>query len=592
MKAHGVAILMQLTYGLALFVSLLFGVTSCLAESTRFPAKQVAFDQRDDQSPWGVASGAEWLSAYPTFNPMLRQAGVRWLRAFYEWQTIEPKQGYWNFTLPDRLVANARENEIHVIGILAYLAPWASADGSTRRFPIKDPTFWSDYVSGLVERYHSDIKYWEVWNEFNGSFAQGGTPKIYAELVKEASLAAKKIDPTAKIGLSVANFDVNFLDATIKAGASGYFDYICVHPYDLLSRLSEQGEPAFLNMTATLRSMLRANQQPDDIPLWITEMGSRAPVKPNDRLDDAQAELLAKAYILSVAAGFKRVFWFEARGPAYSEEKDFGLIRPDLSRRPSYEALKALTTALGPEPISAGWLNLGNGGYGFVFDVKPTPVLAAWSPAQREVNIAFDSDVRLLDLAGKSTSLLAGTQLKLSGSPVLITGLSPALLNEARAQKAMPYPWADEPIGAAGVSALLGTANIEHGIRQVSLDTTVASADWRRTDFSQPNAEGHYVYFALAPHVVPFGTRTIEITATVRRISSDRVAGMTLDYESTRGYVGSDYHTIPEGDAWHEISWKVEDASFVGSWGWNFRLNAISSPNEFLIREIKVRELN
>jgi polysaccharide biosynthesis protein PslG len=589
-EEHGVAALTRLIHGFALLFGLLFAVTSCLADSASSHDKQVSVDPRDDQSPWGVASGAEWLSAYPTFNPMLKQAGVRWLRAFYEWQTIQPKQGHWSFTLPDRLVANARENDIHVIGILAYLAPWASADGSTRSFPIKDLNFWRDYVSGLVERYHSEIKYWEVWNEFNGSFAQNGTPKMYAELVREASLAAKRIDPSAKIGLSVANFDVNFIDAAIKAGASGYFDYICVHPYEVLSRLSDQGEPAFLNMTATLRDMLKANQQPDDIPLWITEIGSRAAVGPNATLDNAQAILLAKAYLLSIAAGFKRVFWFEARGPAYSDEMDFGLIRPDLSPRPSYDALKTLTAALGPEPTPAGWLDLGDGGYGFLFNAKPTPLLAAWSPAKREINITFDSNVRLLDLAGRSTSLPAGQQLKLSGSPVLVTGLSTALINEARARKTMPYPWAVERNGPASFSALLAAANIENGIRQVRSDTTIADPDWRRTDFSQPNKEGHYVYFALAPHVVPFGTRTLEITAVVRRISPDRIAGMTLDYESTRGYVSSEYHNIPEGGAWQEISWKVEDASFVGSWGWNFRLNAISSPNEFLIREIKVRE--
>jgi len=154
---------------------------------------------------------------------MLKRAGVRWLRGFYEWQTIQPKQGYWNFTLPDRLVENARANGIHLTGVFAYFAPWASADGGTRKFPIKDIQFWRDYVEGIVKRYHSDIKYWEVWNEFNGSFAVGGTPQIYAELVREASLAAKRIDPTAKIGMSVANFDVRFLDAAIEAALPTVF---------------------------------------------------------------------------------------------------------------------------------------------------------------------------------------------------------------------------------------------------------------------------------------------------------------------------------------------------------------------------------
>ena len=208
-----------------LFPALVAAGLSALVVPADGAQQQAAGDPRDDRSPWGVASGAEWFSAYPAFNPLLKQAGVRWLRGFYEWQTIQPTQGYWNFALPDRLVEDARSNGIHLSGVFAYLAPWASADGGTRKFPIKDIQFWRDYVSGVVGRYHSDIKYWEVWNEFNGSFARGGSPKIYADLVREASIAAKKIDPTSKIGMSVANFDVGFLDAAIKAGAANYFDY-------------------------------------------------------------------------------------------------------------------------------------------------------------------------------------------------------------------------------------------------------------------------------------------------------------------------------------------------------------------------------
>ena len=126
-------------------------------------------------------------------------------------------------------------------------------------------------------------------------------------------------------------------------------------------------------------------------------------------------------------------------------------------------------------------------------------------------------------------------------------------------------------------------------MKQVSLETTTADAQWRRTDFSQPDREGHYVYFWVDPQFATFGGKTFEITAVVRRIAPDKVAGMSIDYESSRGYVGSDYQNIPEDDSWHEISWTVQDANFVGAWGWNFRLNAISSPNEFLVKEIRVR---
>src|SRR5947209_5584973 len=93
----------------ALVAGLVLGAPA-FADPAQNRDEKVVSDLRDDASPWGVASGAEWFSAYPIFNPMLKQAGVRWLRGFYEWQIIQPKHGSWNFTLPDRLLNNAQAN--------------------------------------------------------------------------------------------------------------------------------------------------------------------------------------------------------------------------------------------------------------------------------------------------------------------------------------------------------------------------------------------------------------------------------------------------------------------------------------------------
>ena len=47
-------------------------------------------------------------------------------------------------------------------------------------------------------------------------------------------------------------------------------------------------------------------------------------------------------------------------------------------------------------------------------------------------------------------------------------------------------------------------------------------------------------------------------------------------------------HLIPQDDQWHEHTWKVTDANFVNEWGWNFRFDAVGSPNEFLIKSVRV----
>jgi hypothetical protein len=66
---------------------------------------------------------------------------------------------------------------------------------------------------------------------------------------------------------------------------------------------------------------------------------------------------------------------------------------------------------------------------------------------------------------------------------------------------------------------------------------------------------------------------------------------MNLTYESLRkGYTGAEgWWTIPEDDHWHEHTWNLNDANFVGQWGWNFRFDANGSPTEFLIKEVRVK---
>ena len=157
-------------FALALGVALL-ATSSALAQA-------VGDNAADAASPWGMAAGAGSMGYYPRFTPILHEAGVTWLRIFPEWQTIQPRQGQWNWEVSDRLVANARAGKVQILGLWCYFAPWASADGGTRKGPIKDMQYWRDYVRATVSRYHKDIKYWEVWNEFDGAFTKGDSGRI------------------------------------------------------------------------------------------------------------------------------------------------------------------------------------------------------------------------------------------------------------------------------------------------------------------------------------------------------------------------------------------------------------------------------
>jgi len=551
-------------------------------------------------SPWGYGSSAEWLTqGHEKFQPLMRDAGITLFRFCPDWNAIQPRHGEFNFTYSDTVIGEAYKNGIHVSGVFAYLAHWASADGSDRGFPIKDIQYWRDFVEGMVRRY-PHITHWEVYNEFNSpSFARNGTPAMYAELAREAYIAAKKVRPDVQVGLSCANFAVPWFDAAIKAGAAGHFDFIAVHPYENIGEVVHGGEAGYLSMTKSLRDMLAANgADPDKIPLWITEVGVQAPVVPDAVKDRIQADIIVKTYVLSFAQGFEKVCWFEARGPNYGHGTDHGIIREDWTLRPAYAALGTLIKALGPFPVYAGWLAPGTDAYAFVFGAHVTapPVIVAWAPPGRTIDVTFPEFLWMMDCDGKVQNVEKNTKITLTQSPVFLRSpdkQSP-LLAQARANAKNPFPWGSDYSGAREVSVRLGLEDVENGIKLVQSNTQpdqVGVEPCRRPDFAAGD-HGRYMQFRANPSFAGFNDNKLDITI-VARCLPGKPTGFKISYESTTGYKDAPggWKNIPADDKWHELTWSVDDASFIGAWGWNFRTDAIGAPHEVYVREVRVKKM-
>lgn len=536
-------------------------------------------------SPFGIASGAEWAGEYPRFEPMLRQAGVRWLRYFPEWHSIQPKEGEWDWKRSDDFVAAARANGIQIAGAFLYFAPWASSGRDTRTFPVKDMRYWEDYVAGVVSRYGKEVRYWEMWNEPQ-AFQKNGTPQHYADMVRAAYTSAKKANPDVKLGLTSANYALAYLNMVLKAGAADHFDYLCVHPYENMEQLNRSGgEVYFLSLAGNLRRLLAAHKQRADIPLWITEIGWQAPIKADADKDAQQAQLLVKAYVLSLAQGFEKVFWFEARGPAYGHGTDHGIIRADWTPRPAYAALKAMTGALGETPQMAGWIDL-SGSYGFLFENSNNKVLVAWSPVGKEERVKFSAPVTAIDITGESRTLSAGDALTLTNTPVFIVGVPGDTVEKAKANIAKPFPWGGDFTSADEVTWRAGQPG--NGIEPLgSAETTANGAEPSRL-----LKKGAGLSFRVNPTFAPFGTTNLEIKVVARRAAADQPAGFQMMYETLKtihGYDRAGWWTVPEDDKWHEYVWKVSDANFVGTWAYNFTITEVSS--DLLVKEVSVRKL-
>ena len=288
--------------------------------------------------------------------------------------------------------------------------------------------------------------------------------------------------------------------------------------------------------------------------------------------------------------------WFEARGPSYGHGTDFGVIRQDWTLRPSYQALATMTGLLGAAPAyAAGSISR----MGAMASSSRGPQArcwrgAAWSAKGPRRTLTFTAPVTVTDLAGAATPLPAGQALTLTAAPVYIAGLPPGLVAQAAANAGRPFPWGGDFATAAEVDCQLAATNRERGIAQVNPQTTVAvnllDHSLRRSNRAG-GGEGIYAYFRVDPLFASFGTTALAITVVARR-AGEQAAGMDVCYESLKGYRGTGRRwEVPAGEQWQEHTWTVDNANFVGGWGWNFRTDIGGSAGDVFIKEVRVRKV-
>ncbi len=195
----------------------------------------------------------------------MNEAGIRYVRADFSWSGVEPKQGTWNFSHLDQVVAQAKKDHIALLPILNYDVAWATP--AYRHLPL-----WTEYVRQVVTRYQHDIPVWEVWNEPNleGFWREKPDGANYATLLKATYETIKAVNPKLVVLYGgTAGIPMEFIENSFKAGAGRYFDAMNIHPY----RWNDLPEkPSLPEDIAKLRELMKRYRIAEK-PIWITEMG-------------------------------------------------------------------------------------------------------------------------------------------------------------------------------------------------------------------------------------------------------------------------------------------------------------------------------
>lgn len=359
-----------------------------------------------------------------------KELGVGWERILFYWREIQPEGPEdWNtLHVREEWLDEAATQGREVVGLIKNTAPWAAVDGTEAglpkglNLPLDHPdNLWANYVRRLADYYgQRGVHHWIIWNEpeiepgvYGFEFA--GSATDYYQLLKTAYKVIKDRDPQAVIHLAGLTWwhDPTFLGRLLaiaaadpEATGNGYFfDVISLHVYF---------------RTETIRSIIdEVNQIQGRYglakPIWINETNAppnRDPEWPVDRprfnIDlEQQAWFIVQAMALGFASGAERISVYKLLDihlPPGGES--FGVLRPDQSRRPAFDAFKMATHCLAAfDEVEIG---VDPRYYHVTFGRPGTLTHVAWSrtPAAAEVRIEANADnAAALSLAGTVTQV-------------------------------------------------------------------------------------------------------------------------------------------------------------------------------------------
>ena len=312
---------------------------------------------------------------------MAEEAGVGWIKQHFPWREIETgPDSYWDANFQqdawakyDAIVDSAERHGLRVIARIDLAPQWARPAGSTHTAPPSNYDDFAGFIADFVTRYQGRVQFIQVWNEPNLAAEWGGSidPDGYAELLRVAAAAARRVDPnvvilSAPLAMTTENSeramdDLSYWRALYDAGASSSFDIMSANAYGLSQPYDANPDPETLNVRRVeLLRDIAVEHGDGHKPIWLNEYGWNA--SPEDfpaaeliwsRVNEnQQAEWTAGGidYLTSRHEwfGVANTWYFRQVGDIGAESSDyyFRAVDVEFTPRPLYRALHDLGDSL------------------------------------------------------------------------------------------------------------------------------------------------------------------------------------------------------------------------------------------------------
>jgi hypothetical protein len=310
----------------------------------------------------------------PANLSLIRQAGARSIRDEVVWRGVETEKGQLRMPADwENFVKRAAAEGLDPMLILDYGNKFY--DGGDKPRSEEAMEAFTRYSEFVVRTFKGVVRHYEVWNEWDIKIG-GGTPgsaEDYTRLIRQVYPRIKAIDPSIVVyGGAMTPGAVNngWLEKMMAGGALAYMDVVSIHTYNYGRPGRERTPEAWAEWMQKVQDLIAKYNDGRQAPLYITEMGWPTQIDKRGTPPPVSADFLARMYLLSRTMPFlKGIWWYDFQDDgwkaAYNED-NFGIVRPDLSPKPSFYALAAVAELV----AQAGYLGRADAGDPDVYILK------------------------------------------------------------------------------------------------------------------------------------------------------------------------------------------------------------------------------
>ena len=404
---------------------------------------------------------------------MIKQTGFDSVRDEYSWTWAEYVKGKYNFSEKYLIYLKlAERHQLVPLNMLGYASPLYDKEEYPRSPEAVNA--YAAYGIAVMQTQPEVRRLVQVWNEWEGGTGmkedQRGKGDIpaYITLLKTAYAKIKAADPKAVV-ISNAFQKFQTLDEAVKLGLLRYCNGAAIHTYNYFHGIGANAESWNGSLNATILPLLR-DKSGRGFPLYITEMGwPTSLVAGRGVSQEYAAQQFARLYILARQVNSLKGLWvydfIDDGWNAWSDEDNFGQLRPDLTPKPSWYVWRDLLNNMKETSFTGQIDTMEEKVHAVRFrDVSQNDTLALWSSSgDDEWQVIVERDGSPISVSVNHAGYPSFQRewdnkisFTLNGLPLFIKGK----IGKIRVSKVIRRPYPDSLRGSTPVMKLTATASI------------------------------------------------------------------------------------------------------------------------------------